>query len=76
MAWCHALGQSGIVRSDLRSRFGTSSGTAQGAPMALELTVADLANGGAPSAGVAVPGGPARGCPDTARACRQPVPVP
>ncbi|MCV2489344.1 intradiol ring-cleavage dioxygenase [Geodermatophilus sp. YIM 151500] len=49
-----ALEQSGIVRSDIRSGFGGSSGTAEGVPMTLELTVADLANGGVPFAGVAV----------------------
>ncbi|MEF3120101.1 intradiol ring-cleavage dioxygenase, partial [Kocuria flava] len=48
------LEQSGIVRSDLRSSFGDASGTAEGVPMALELTIADLAGGGVPFAGVAV----------------------
>ncbi|MFW3169273.1 intradiol ring-cleavage dioxygenase [Geodermatophilus sp. CPCC 206100] len=48
------LEQSGIVRSDIRSSFGESSGTAEGVPMTLELTVRDLANGGVPFAGVAV----------------------
>jgi protocatechuate 3,4-dioxygenase beta subunit len=48
------LQQSGIVRSDIRSSFGTGSGTAAGVPMTLELTVQDLANGGAPFAGTAV----------------------
>ena len=48
------LEQSGIVRSDIRSSFGDSSGTAEGVPMTLELTVIDLANGGVPFEGVAV----------------------
>jgi protocatechuate 3,4-dioxygenase beta subunit len=48
------LEQSGIVRSDIRSRFGGSSGTAEGVPMQLELTIKDLANGGVAFAGVAV----------------------
>lgn len=48
------LEQSGIVRSDLRSSFGDAGGTAEGVPMTLELTVADLADGGVPFAGVAV----------------------
>ncbi len=48
------LEQSGIVRSDLRSSFGGAGGTAEGVPMTLELTIADLANGGVPFAGVAV----------------------
>jgi protocatechuate 3,4-dioxygenase beta subunit len=48
------LEQSGIVRSDIRSSFGDSTGTAEGVPMTLELTVTDLADGGAPFEGVAV----------------------
>jgi protocatechuate 3,4-dioxygenase beta subunit len=48
------LEQSGIVRSDIRSSLGDSSGTAEGVPMTLELTVRDLANGGVPFEGVAV----------------------
>lgn len=48
------LEQSGIVRSDIRSSFGDSAGTAQGVSMTLELTITDLANGGVPFAGVAV----------------------
>jgi protocatechuate 3,4-dioxygenase beta subunit len=48
------LSQSGVVRSDIRSSFGTGSATADGVPMTLELTVFDLANGGVPFEGVAV----------------------
>jgi protocatechuate 3,4-dioxygenase beta subunit len=48
------LEQSGIVRSDIRSSFGEYSGTAEGVPTTLELTVSDLANGGVPFEGVAV----------------------
>ena len=48
------LEQSGIVRSDIRSSIGASSGTAEGVPMNLALTITDLANGGVPFAGVAV----------------------
>lgn len=48
------LEQSGIVRSDIRSSFGTASGTAAGVPMTLELTITDLANGAAPFTGAAV----------------------
>ena len=48
------LALSGIVRSDIRSSFGDASGTAEGVPMVLELTITDLANGGTPFAGVAV----------------------
>jgi protocatechuate 3,4-dioxygenase beta subunit len=48
------LEQSGIVRSDIRSSFGTAGGTAQGVPMQLELVIKDLANGGGGFEGVAV----------------------
>jgi protocatechuate 3,4-dioxygenase beta subunit len=48
------LEQSGIVRSDIRSSFGDSTGTAEGIPMTLELTVSDLAEGGSAFAGAAV----------------------
>jgi protocatechuate 3,4-dioxygenase beta subunit len=48
------LEQSGIVRSDITSSFGESSGTADGVPMTLELTLTDLANGGIPFEGAAV----------------------
>ena len=48
------LEQSGIVRSDIRSSFGDASGTAEGVPMTLELTIADLANSGSGFEGVAV----------------------
>lgn len=50
----NVLSESGVVRSDLRSGFGEHGGTAEGVPMTLELVVRDLANGGAPFAGVAV----------------------
>jgi protocatechuate 3,4-dioxygenase beta subunit len=50
----NVLTQSGIVRSDIRSSFGTAGGTAEGVPMTLELTIVDLAGGGKPFAGVAV----------------------
>lgn len=48
------LEQSGIVRRDLRTSFVTGSATAEGVPFEFELTVLDVANGGAPFAGVAV----------------------
>jgi len=48
------LEQSGIVRGDIRASFGDFSGTADGVPMTLELTVQNLANGGTPYAGTAV----------------------
>ncbi|WP_152363338.1 3,4-dioxygenase subunit beta [Microlunatus speluncae] len=48
------LEQAGIVRGDIRSSFGNSSGTAEGVPMELTLSIVDLAGGGGPFAGVAV----------------------
>lgn len=48
------LEQSGVVRSDIRSSFGSARGTAEGIPMTLELTITNLAKSGAPYAGVAV----------------------
>lgn len=48
------LEQSGIVRQDIRSSFGGLRGTAEGVPLTLRLIVTDLAEGGAPFAGVAV----------------------
>ncbi|WP_336671841.1 intradiol ring-cleavage dioxygenase [Tsukamurella sp. USMM236] len=44
----------GVVRSDIRPSFGAMSGTAEGVPTTLELTVRDLARDGAPFAGAAV----------------------
>lgn len=48
------LEQSGVVRGDIRSSFGTAKGTAEGVPMTLELTLVDLANRGQPFSGAAV----------------------
>jgi protocatechuate 3,4-dioxygenase beta subunit len=48
------LEQSGVVRSDIRSSFDGASATAEGVPLTLELTLTDLANGGAPFVGAAV----------------------
>lgn len=48
------LEQSGVVRSDIRSSFGTSTTTAEGVPMTLELTILDMASDNAPLAGSAV----------------------
>jgi protocatechuate 3,4-dioxygenase beta subunit len=50
----NVLAESGIVRGDIRSSFGGSSGTAEGVPLTIQLTVLDIANGGAAFAGVAV----------------------
>ncbi|MTD14055.1 3,4-dioxygenase subunit beta [Nakamurella sp. YIM 132087] len=48
------LEESGIVRQDIRSSFGTSTTTAEGVPLTFEFTVLDMASGGSPFAGVAV----------------------
>lgn len=48
------LEQSGVVRQDIRSSFGTGSATAEGVPLTLELTVLDIAGGGDPMTGAAV----------------------
>ncbi|WP_246078495.1 intradiol ring-cleavage dioxygenase [Modestobacter excelsi] len=50
----NVLTQSGVVRSDIRSSFGTSTTTAEGVPLTIELTVLDMANDDAPFEGVAV----------------------
>ncbi|WP_345712181.1 intradiol ring-cleavage dioxygenase, partial [Kineococcus glutinatus] len=48
------LEQSGVVRSDIRSSFGTSTTTAEGVPMTLRLSIVDMASSNAPFEGVAV----------------------
>jgi protocatechuate 3,4-dioxygenase beta subunit len=48
------LNQSGVVRKDIRSSFGTATGKAEGVTMTLTLSLKDLANGGAAYTGVAV----------------------
>lgn len=49
----NVLTESGIVRTDIRSSFGAASGTAQGVPLRLELTVLE-ADTGEPMPGAAV----------------------
>jgi protocatechuate 3,4-dioxygenase beta subunit len=48
------LTESGVVRSDITSSFGSSSGTATGLPLTVTLTVTDSSAGCAPMAGAAV----------------------
>jgi protocatechuate 3,4-dioxygenase beta subunit len=43
----NVLDDSGIVRSDIRSSFGSSTTTAQGVPLTIKLTVRDTATGSA-----------------------------
>jgi protocatechuate 3,4-dioxygenase beta subunit len=50
----NTLTTSGIVRSDIRSSFGSFSGTAAGVPLKIELTVVDSTTHCAPLAGYAV----------------------
>jgi protocatechuate 3,4-dioxygenase beta subunit len=48
------LAQSGVVRKDIRSSFGSASGVAAGVPLTINLSIQDEANGCAPLAGAAV----------------------
>lgn len=50
----NVLEESGVVRSDIRSSFGTGGAIAEGVPMTLELTLYDMADGNAAFEGVAV----------------------
>lgn len=50
----NVLTESGIVRSDLRTSFGTGSATAQGVPLTITLKVLDVSSGGSALAGAAV----------------------
>jgi protocatechuate 3,4-dioxygenase beta subunit len=48
------LTQSGIVRNDIRTSFGSYSGTAEGVPLTIALRVFDLKAGAVPLSGAAV----------------------
>lgn len=50
----NVLAQSGIVRQDIRSSFGSSTTTAKGVPLTIKLTIQDATNGCAPMTGAAV----------------------
>ena len=50
----NVLTESGIVRRDITSSFGSASGVAAGVPLQVELAVLDTANGCGPRAGAAV----------------------
>ena len=50
----NVLAQSGIVRRDIRSSFGTSTTTARGVPLTIKLTIQDAATNCAPMTGAAV----------------------
>ena len=49
-----ALGESGVVRQDIRSSFDGKSGTADGVPYTISFTVVDVDNGCKPLTGAAV----------------------
>ena len=48
------LTESGVVRQDITTSFGEYSGTADGVPMTVQLTLIDVAGGGSPLAGGAL----------------------
>jgi len=48
------LGQSGVVRSDIRSSFGDLSGTAEGVPLTIRIAIQDASKDCAPIANAAV----------------------
>ncbi|AEA26828.1 intradiol ring-cleavage dioxygenase [Pseudonocardia dioxanivorans CB1190] len=50
----NVLDDAGIVRSDIRSSFGSSTTTAQGVPLRIELTLTDTAGAALPGAAVYV----------------------
>jgi protocatechuate 3,4-dioxygenase beta subunit len=50
----NVLAQSGVVRSDIRSSFGTSTTVAPGVPLTIKLTILDGSGDCAPLAGAAV----------------------
>ena len=50
----NVLTESGIVRRDITSSFGSASGTAAGVPLAIALTILDVSAGGTPLKGAAV----------------------
>ena len=50
----NVLAQSGIVRKDIRSSFGSSTKVAPGVPLTVQLTIQDAANNCAPMTGAAV----------------------
>jgi protocatechuate 3,4-dioxygenase beta subunit len=50
----NVLTESGIVRSDITTSFGSASGVAEGVPLTIKLTIVDLVNGCTPMTGAAV----------------------
>lgn len=50
----NVLTESGIVRQDITTSFGSASGVADGVPLTVAMTILDVAKGGTPVAGAAV----------------------
>lgn len=50
----NVLTEDGVVRRDIRTSFGSGTGTADGLPLEIELTIVDAAKGCAPLPGAAV----------------------
>ncbi len=50
----NVLAQSGVVRRDITSSFGSLSGSVTGVPVTIDLRLLDIAKGGTPAAGAAV----------------------
>jgi len=50
----NVLGESGVVRQDIRTSIGDASGTADGVETTVDLTLLDIAGGGGPLAGAAI----------------------
>lgn len=50
----NVLSESGVVRTDITMSFGDYSGTADGVPLTINLTILDVAEGGTPLEGAAV----------------------
>jgi protocatechuate 3,4-dioxygenase beta subunit len=50
----NALTESGVVRRDITKSFGDASGSAEGVPASIEMTLLDVGAGGTPLAGAAV----------------------
>ena len=50
----NVLSESGVVRRDITTSFGDYSGTAEGVPLTINLTILDVAEGGTPLEGAAV----------------------
>jgi protocatechuate 3,4-dioxygenase beta subunit len=50
----NVLSESGVVRTDITSSFGSASGTADGVPLTIRLKILDVSGGGAPLEGAAV----------------------